>query len=132
MGWLGVTFRAWRVLSKFYWKLVVASLLVAFASLAIYFVLPADMRDALSSYLLLGVVPLFLLLPVTFIVVLLVFIMIPVTLVAQRRIAQAARRLKSLLPHDLSRETGMDVEDLAPILDDMLATGKITQEEVEA
>ena len=120
--WIGSVLRVWGVLSRLYFKVVIASLALAFISIAVYYVLP----DTHSPLLLVGVLPIFVLVPVTALVILGIFLIIIVSLIAQRTIIAAAKRHGRISLEELVMETGIYRDDLLPILDNLVRTKKIT------
>ena len=120
--WIGSILRVWGVISRLYFWATIVSLLLAFASIGIYYVLPLEMR---SQLLLAGVLPLFLLLPVTAILILGVFLIVIVSLIAQRTIITAVKRRGHISLDDLTMETGIRRQDLLPVLEDLARKKKI-------
>ena len=128
IGWI---FRLCRsVLKVLNLRLVVVLLVLAFGSVGIYYVLPRDLQSSLSPGLFFLVVPLFV---YTFTAVPLGVLAMLVTsatsLVAQDKIRATAMRLRTTSPYEISKATGIDPDDIVPILDRLILSGFTVEDE---
>lgn len=109
-------------MNRLYFRAVIVGLVLALGSIGLYYILPLEMR---SPLLFTGVVPIFLLLPVTALIILGVFLILIVSLVAQRMVIEAAKKRERISIEDLAMETGILRQDLLLILKDLQKKKKI-------
>ena len=127
-GW---TFRVCRsVLKVLNLRLVVILLVLAFGSVGIYYVLPGELQTSLSPVLFFLVVPLFVYaftaVPLGVLAMLVASV---TTLIAQRKIKATAVHLKTTSPTAIAEATGIDPDDVVPILDRLILSGVIVEDQ---
>jgi hypothetical protein len=105
-------------------RLAVVLVVMAFGGVGIYYVLPSELQAQFSPVLLVLVIPLLAYaLTAVPLAILSIILLSIITIVARRKIKAAARRLGTTSPYDISKETGIDLEDIVPILDRLMLAG---------